>query len=394
MEFISLKKYGYTGVIADDTATRLLYATDASVYREVPAGVLFPQNGSDLKAITLWASDHKIAIIPRTAGTSLAGQVVGKGVIVDTGRYMNAILEICEEEAYAWVEPGVIRDVLNNRLKDSGLFFSPETSTSNRCMIGGMVGNNACGARSLKYGSVRDHILEVKGYFSNGEPVHFKALSNEELQNIAKNDVGVEGDLYRFLLKTLSSEKVKEEIAEAWPHPDIKRRNMGYALDIIAGMEPFTKGGDKFNFSKLIAGSEGTIMLMESVKIGLTPLPPAHKALLCAHFETLEEAYYANILMLEHDPYAVELVDKAVLDCTKNHQGYVNHRFFIHGDPAALLIAEFAGNDLQEIIDKAERIGILINKSGYGYYNSIVTGKKIEMVWDLRKAALGILSNM
>lgn len=144
MEFISLKKYGYTGVIADDTATRLLYATDASVYREVPAGVLFPQNGSDLKAITLWASDHKIAIIPRTAGTSLAGQVVGKGVIVDTGRYMNAILEICEEEAYAWVEPGVIRDVLNNRLKDSGLFFSPETSTSNRCMIGGMVGNNAC----------------------------------------------------------------------------------------------------------------------------------------------------------------------------------------------------------------------------------------------------------
>ncbi|MCX6193543.1 MAG: FAD-binding oxidoreductase, partial [Cytophagales bacterium] len=163
------------GSLYTDTVMKTLYATDASAYREMPLGVAIPESKEDLEKIILFANQHSIPMIPRTAGTSLAGQVVGKALVVDVSKFFNRILEVNKEESYVWVEPGVVRDVLNVELKKQGLFFGPETSTANRAMIGGMMGNNACGSNSIIYGSTRDHVLEVEGFLSDGTAVNFKA---------------------------------------------------------------------------------------------------------------------------------------------------------------------------------------------------------------------------
>jgi FAD/FMN-containing dehydrogenase len=162
------------GSLHTDTVMKTLYATDASAYREMPLGVAIPETKEDLEKIIRFADQQSIPLIPRTAGTSLAGQVVGKALVVDVSKFFNRILEVNKAESYVWVEPGVVRDVLNVELKKHGLFFGPETSTANRAMIGGMVGNNSCGSNSVVYGSTRDHILEVEGYLSDGTLVHFK----------------------------------------------------------------------------------------------------------------------------------------------------------------------------------------------------------------------------
>ena len=162
------------GALHTDNVMRTLYATDASAYREMPLGVAIPETIQDIETLIQFADQHQIPLIPRTAGTSLAGQVVGNGLVVDVSKHFNRILEVNAAESYAWVEPGVVRDVLNVELKKHGLFFGPETSTANRAMIGGMLGNNSCGSNSVIYGSTRDHILEVEGYLSDGTFVQFK----------------------------------------------------------------------------------------------------------------------------------------------------------------------------------------------------------------------------
>ncbi|MEY4525398.1 MAG: (S)-2-hydroxy-acid oxidase, partial [Bacteroidota bacterium] len=161
------------GSLHTDTVMKTLYATDASAYREMPLGVAIPETQEDLEKIIRFADKNSVALIPRTAGTSLAGQVVGNGLVVDVSKFFNRILEVNKAESYVWVEPGVVRDVLNVELKKHGLFFGPETSTANRAMIGGMVGNNSCGSNSVVYGSTRDHVLEIEGYLSDGTFVHF-----------------------------------------------------------------------------------------------------------------------------------------------------------------------------------------------------------------------------
>lgn len=162
------------GALHTDQVMRTLYATDASAYREMPLAVAIPETISDIEALIHFADEHQVALIPRTAGTSLAGQVVGSGLVVDVSKFFNRILEINVEESYVWVEPGVVRDVLNVELKKQGLFFGPETSTANRAMIGGMLGNNSCGSNSVVYGSTRDHVLAVEGYLSDGTFVRFE----------------------------------------------------------------------------------------------------------------------------------------------------------------------------------------------------------------------------
>ncbi len=176
-------KGSFSGEIFTDSTQRLLYATDASAYREVPIGVARPKSPDDIRTLILFADSENIPLIPRTAGTSLAGQVVGSGLVVDVSRHMTRILEINKEEHWVRVEPGVILDELNKVVEPYGLFFGPETSTSSRCMIGGMVGNNSCGAHSILYGSTRDHVISVKGFLSDGSEVEFKDLQVGEFES-------------------------------------------------------------------------------------------------------------------------------------------------------------------------------------------------------------------
>jgi FAD/FMN-containing dehydrogenase/Fe-S oxidoreductase len=381
------------GDLYTDMTTRLLYATDASAYRELPVAVARPANDRDVQRLIQFAGRNNISIIPRTAGTSLAGQVVGNGIVVDMSKNFTRILEINTDEHYAWVQPGVVLDELNLSLAPKGLFFGPETSTSNRCMIGGMVGNNACGAHSLIYGSTRDHLLAVKGFLSNGDPVTFEAIDEKTFYEKQKGD-SLESMIYKNIHEILSDQSNRDNIIREFPDPAIKRRNTGYALDLLLQCIPYSPEGQLFNFSRLIAGSEGTLAFITEIKLNLVPLPPKVKGLLCIHFNTLEESLLANLICLKYNPGAIELMDSTILDCTKTNISQRKNRFFVQGDPGALLIVEFARASLDEIKEISANLEKELKQSGLGYHFPLVTGEDIGKVWALRKSGLGVLSNI
>ncbi|MFP4557638.1 MAG: FAD-binding and (Fe-S)-binding domain-containing protein [Bacteroidales bacterium] len=376
-----------------DISSRLQYATDASVYREIPFAVALPKTKKDLRSLILFANKNNISLIPRTAGTSLAGQVVGNGIIVDMSRYWNRIIEINPNKKWVRVQPGVILDKLNATLKAYDLFFGPETSTSNRCMMGGMVGNNSCGSHSIIYGSTRDHTISIRMMLYNGEEYEFGPLSKGEFNNKIKEN-GLEGDLYRYIHTLLSEKTNAEEIIEQFPHPDIKRRNTGYALDQLLNSEVFANSNEPFNFCKLIAGSEGTLGFITEIKLNLVDTPPKEKALVCVHLKNRDQAFKANLIALKHKPGAVELMDNVILECTKGNTEQQKNRFFIKGEPGAVLIVEFARSTKDEIVSIASKMEQDMRKSGYGYHFPVVWGDDTSKVWALRKAGLGVLSNI
>ncbi|MBI9035241.1 MAG: FAD-binding oxidoreductase, partial [Bacteroidales bacterium] len=383
----------FQGDVYTDDTNRILYATDASAYREIPLAVVRPKNSKDLKKIIRFANKHKISLIPRTAGTSLAGQVVGYGIVVDVSKYMTRILEINTEEKWVKVEPGVILDELNKILLQKGLFFGPETSTANRCMMGGMLGNNGCGLHSLTYGSTRDHTLETKALLSDGSEVLFKALNKEEFETKCIGDQ-LENKLYQQIRDLFSDDAIQEEIRVQFPDPAIERRNTGYALDLLLDSSPFSQTDKKFNFCELLAGSEGTLAFFTEIKLNLVEAPPINKSLVCVHLDSVLEATKANLIALKQKPSAIELMDRAILDLTKENHSAQKNRFFIKGDPGALLIVEFNEKNIETIEAKKDAMEQEMRAASLGYYFPEITGGDIKKVWDLRKAGLGVLSNL
>src|SRR5205814_80928 len=246
-----------------------------------------------------FAHAQKTSLVPRTAGTSLAGQVVGNGIIVDVSKYFTKILELNKEESWVRVQPGVIRDELNMFLKPHGLFFGPETSTANRAMMGGMVGNNSCGSNSVVYRSTREHLLEVKALLSNGSEAEFKTLIIDDFHKKCEGN-DLEGNIYKTVRSLLSNYENQVEIRKEFPKRSVERRNTGYAVDVLVDSSPFTAGGEDFNFCKLIAGSEGTLAFITEIKLNIVPLPPKEIGLLCVHFNSIDEALRANIIALQY----------------------------------------------------------------------------------------------
>ena len=380
-----------------DDIMRKLYATDASAYRELPLAVAIPKTKQDLLSLIKFADAEAISIIPRAAGTSLAGQVVGSGIVVDISEEFRQIVEVNKEEGYAIVQPGVIRDELNLHLKQYGLFYGPETSTSNRCMIGGMVGNNSCGSRSVIYGSAREHLISIKVILADGNETEFKALSNDEFEAKA-NGIGTVSDLetniYNQARNLFSVEENRIEIEEQFPKKSIPRRNTGYALDLLADASPFTESEEEFNFCKLLAGSEGTLAFTTELKLNLVAAPAKFQSVICIHFNSINEALLGNLEALKYNPTTCELMDHFILDCTKANKEQEQNRFFVQGDPKAILVVEFV-EESQEKLD-AVIIECLANfeKTKLGYHFPVVTGADINKVWTLRKAGLGLLSNI
>ena len=383
----------FQGEILTGEAIRLMYATDASAYREVPLAVTYPKNDNDLKKLILFARENHTSLIPRTAGTSLAGQVVGAGIIVDISKYFGKILEINEKEHWVRLQPGVVLDELNKALEPKGLFFGPETSTSNRCMMGGMLGNNSCGAHALVYGSTRDHTLEVKTLLSDGSEAVFGPLGKEEFTRKCERKT-LEGKIYREIRDMLQKEDIREEIFRQFPNPALKRRNTGYALDMLMQSDPFTGNGIPFNSSKLLAGSEGTLALTTEIKLNLVPLPSKNRALICVHLNTIAESLKANLTALKFKPYSIELMDRTILELTRENIGQRKNRFFVKGNPGAILIVEFAEESMDIVREKATTMESAMREEKLGYHFPVVTGSQMDRVWDLRKAGLGILSNM
>lgn len=379
-----------------DEATRLLYATDASVYQELPTAVAYPRHEEDLRRLIRFAARHGAAsIIPRAAGTSLAGQVVGDGIVVDVSRYLTRILQIDPEQHWVRVEPGVIRDELNRALAPHGLMFAPETSTANRAMLGGMLGNNSCGANSIVYGSTREHTRAVRAILSDGETAVFEPLSRREFEaRCAGPPNRLETRLYRHIRDLLGDPDHRASISRGFPNPAIHRRNTGYALDLLMGTAPFAEGGAPFNFCTLLAGSEGTLCFTAEITLRCVPLPPPEAALVCAHFDGIDEAMRAVVAIMRHRPTACELIDRYILDCTRTQIEQRRNRFFVQGDPGAILAVEVRADDRLQADEAAGKIIADLRSAGLGTHFPVLHGEERLRVWALRSAGLGLLSNV
>ncbi len=379
-----------------DKTIKVLYSTDASVYRELPLAVAYPKVEDDIRKLILFAKKHHTSIIPRAAGTSLAGQCVGQGIIMDISRHFTKILEVNQEEGWVRVQPGVIRDELNMHLKKYGFLFGPETSTANRAMIGGMIGNNSCGANSIVYGSTRDRLLEVTTYLSDGSKVSFMPLSTEEFHKKCdgENCEKMEQEIYQSTFFMLSDPDTQEEIDREYPKPEIHRRNTGYAIDILKESDPLVDNGTPFNFCKLIAGSEGTLVMITEAKLAIDPLPPPNIGLLCVHFDSIRKLLEGNIIALKYHPTASELMDHYILECTKENIVQRENRFFVKGDPHAILIVEFRKDSVEEIKAEAEALTRELKSLNLGDHYPLIMGEDTDKVWELRKAGLGLLGNI
>ncbi|HEX4878089.1 MAG TPA: FAD-linked oxidase C-terminal domain-containing protein [Chitinophagaceae bacterium] len=366
-----------------------IYSTDASVYQEKPLAVAIPKTEEDIRRLVLFAAENKTTLIPRAAGTSLAGQVVGNGIVVDISKYFTRILEVNKEEKWVRVQPGVIRDDLNHYLRQFGLMYGPETSTANRAMIGGMLGNNSCGLHSIVWGSARDHVLEVKAILSDGSEALFAAEDPR-----AVHGQGLKNDIYKELNGLLSDESNRQLIQKHFPQDKVHRRNTGYALDYLLKMEPWKPGGERFNLCKLLAGSEGTLAFTTEIKLNLIDLPPKEVAVVCIHCHSIVEAMHANIVALQHQPMAGELVDKFIMDFTIGHPEYGKHRFFIEGDPEAILMVEFMEHDKEVLQAKAKKMVAELQHKKLGFAWPVLYNDQTKSAWDIRKAGLGLLRNI
>ncbi|WP_340198531.1 FAD-binding and (Fe-S)-binding domain-containing protein [Ascidiimonas sp. W6] len=381
------------GELYIDELHKTLYATDASVYRQKPLGVFYPQNATDIQKVVEFSATNNISLIPRTAGTSLAGQCVGKGLVVDVSKHLTQIFEINTKEKTATVAPGVIRDELNLYLESYGLFFGPNTSTSNRCMIGGMVGNNSSGTTSIQYGVTRDKVLELHTILSDGSEAIFKSLTKEEFTAKCK-EKSLEGNIYKTIKEQLSPPHIKEQVATNFPKPEIHRRNTGYAIDALLEMAPFSENGDHFNLCKLLTGSEGTLAFTTKIKIKLDPLPPKHRVMIVAHFDSIKKACEAVKPSMRHSLSTCELMDKVILDCTKNNKSQLPNRFFIQGDPEAILMLELQDKNLENLEKKRNALVATLKKSKLAYAHPTLYHEDIGKVLELRKAGLGLLGNI
>jgi len=381
------------GELYFDDLMKVLYATDASVYRELPLAVAIPKSEEDLKKLIHFAKENKSSLIPRAAGTSLAGQCVGEGIVVDISKYFNKILEFNETEQWVKVQPGVVRDELNAFLKPHGLFFSPITSTANRAMIGGMVGNNSSGTTSIVYGTTREHVLELKTILADGSETVFKALDKTmflqktELQNL-------EGEIYRLIHQELQSLATQNNIRTHFPKSTIHRRNTGYAVDYLLDTEIFSEKIKPFDFCKLLCGSEGTLAFTTEVKLHLDKLPPPYDVVVTAHFNNIYESLRATQVAMKHDPSKCELMDKIILDCTKENIEQNKNRWFVEGDPEGILMIEFRGDTLEAAENKANLLIADFKGKNMGYAFPIIPPEETKQVWNLRSAGLGLLANI
>ncbi len=381
------------GGLLTDELSRALYATDASVYRKLPLAVAYPKNTSDIKTLVAFASENKIGLIPRTAGTSLAGQCVGDGIVVDVSREFTEIIAFDEKKKQVTVQPGVVRDELNQYLKPFGLFFGPNTSTSNRCMIGGMVGNNSSGTTSIQYGVTRDKIVSMRCVLSDGSEAFFGAVSKVGFEK-KRSEPTLEGKIYATLFEELSNKTTQKNIETEFPKPSIHRRNTGYAVDELLKNDIFGNGQDNFNLCKLLSGSEGTLAFTTEVTLQLDDLPPRFSAMVATHYKTLEDCLSDVAPVMRHNLHTCEMMDKVILDCTKNNRAQLANRFFVDGDPAAILMLEVRSDSDEDLQKQLEELLVTIQKSGLSYASPVLYGDDINKAIELRKAGLGLLGNM
>jgi len=390
---LEILKNQLIGELYYDDLMLKLYATDASVYRKLPLAVALPKDENDIRQLILFAKANNTSLIPRTAGTSLAGQCVGEGIVVDVSKYFTRIVDINESAKTVTVQPGVVRDELNNYLKPFGLFFGPNTSTSNRCMIGGMVGNNSSGTTSIQYGVTRDKVLKLKTLLSDGSEVEFSSLSAEEFQQ-KLNLENIEGYIYKTIHEELRPEAIQKQIQDNFPKPEIHRRNTGYAIDELIKSEVFTTSTSSFNMCQLLAGSEGTLAFTTEITLQLDVLPPTESVMIAIHFESIEKCLKSVETVMQHNLHTCEMMDDTILNLTKHNKTQQENRQFIEGNPAAILMCELKADTQEKLQIEIVKFIKTIKALNLSYASPILKGEAITKASELRKAGLGLLGNI
>ncbi|MCJ7465530.1 MAG: FAD-binding protein [Maribacter sp.] len=376
--FYTLKNKIKGDILLDDYSLGM-YSTDASIYQIKPIAIILPKNAEDVKAAVAFAYDNNITILPRGGGTSLAGQAVGNSMILDFSKHMNSILEINAAEKWVRVQPGMVRDDLNAVLKSYGLHFAPDPATSSRANVGGMVGNNSSGTKSILYGKTVDHILEARVLLSDGTEMHLENCPPTVYQEKASK-TDREGELYKSF-KTLI-DRYSQEIKDKFPK--VMRRVGGYNLDEFV----YT---DEWNLSKLVCGSEGTLAVTLELKLNLIDLPK-YKSVCVVHFEEVLKAISAVESILTFKPSAIEILDKTVIDLSRENLTTKRHSHFIEGNPAAILIVEFYGDTFNDVMDRPQQMIADLKARNFGYaYPLFPQGESYDDVWVIRKKGLGLM---
>ncbi|NND09546.1 MAG: FAD-binding protein [Saprospiraceae bacterium] len=380
--FLTDLQQNIRGDVLTDDVSLGIYATDASLYQIKPIVVLLPKDADDVATAVRIARDHKVAIVARGGGTGLAGQTIGTAMILDFSKYMNALLELNADEQWARVQPGLVRDNLNVLVAAHGLHFAPDPATSSRANVGGMMGNNSSGTKSILYGKTIDHVLEMNVLLSDGTILHLHQESPENYKRIASEE-GRKGEIFRGVQKVIQENSA--EIAERFPK--VMRRVGGYNLDEFIHT-------DHWNLSKLIVGSEATLALILEAKINLEPLPK-HKSVCLVHFRELNEAIRAVQTMVDFGPAAVEIIDNTVITLSRKNLTTQRSCHVIEGNPAAVLIVEFYGDTPDEVLSKPKPMVAKLQADGMGYsYPIYPEGPSYDDVWTIRKKGLGLMLGM
>lgn len=385
------------GEVAFDLVTRGLNATDASHYQIFPQCVVVPRDEADCRRAVEIAARFGVSVIPRGAATALSGQTFGPGMVLDVSKYMDQVLEVNVQERWARVQPGAIRDRINAQLRPLGLQFAPDPATGNRATVGGMIGNNSSGTRSIVYGKTIDHVLSCKVILADGTLLELESLDDAQWAERAKAD-DREGQIYRDFGEII--DRHRDEILRRYPN--LMRRVTGYNLDEFVDGAGYTgpiggrdnAGHRRWNLSNLIVGSEGTLATVVEAKIRLVPLPRA-TALGIVHFHDMIDALRAVAQINRHDPSAVEVLDEVVLKEAVINAATRDKATFLEGTPGAVLLVEMFGADPAEAAARMDRLVAELRSQQIGYAWPVCTDpKKQAEVWEVRKTGLGLISNV
>ena len=370
------------GDVRFDAASRLLYSTDASMYQVEPVGVVIPRDGDDVQAALEVARRHRVAVLPRGGGTSLTGQTVNHALVLDFSRHMDQMLEVNAEELWARVQPGLVQDNLNDQVRSLGLQFGPDTSTSNRATLGGMLGNNSGGSHSIAYGLTVEHVIELTTRLADGSRAVFGEVTPEAFAAKCRAP-GLEGEIYREVarIRDTYADEIRTRYPAHW------RRVSGYNLDELVKDRPL-------NMARVVVGSEGTLVTVLEARVRLVRRP-RKTALEVIHYHDIQEALESSQPILETGPYAVELTDKMILDLARNNIEQSQRMGFVQGDPAAIMIVEYAGETDAEVRAKIEALDACRQRGRFGYAAHVARDTaEQQSIWKLRKAGLGLLLGM
>jgi FAD/FMN-containing dehydrogenase/Fe-S oxidoreductase len=370
------------GEVLFDDYSRHLYSRDASMYAITPVGVVAPRHTGDVVTAVRLAAEHGVPVLPRGGGTSLAGQTVGEALVLDFSRHMSAILDIDPEARTARVQPGVVQDQLNRAARAHGLAFGPDTSTSNRATLGGMIGNNSAGSGSVRYGMTIDHVRALDVVLSDASTAHFGPVDETERVRRATADT-LEGRLYRELPALVDAHRN----AIATGFPKFWRRAGGYRLDRLAR----DLDSASFDLARFVVGSEGTLVVTTEAEVGLVPRPTT-TVIGVGHFRSTQAAIDATEDALSCDPAAVELMDRTILDLSRSKLEYAALGSILHDDPDALLFVSFSGDNRAELVGQLDRLTALWERHGHGYHTlRAETAAQQAALLKVRKAGLGLL---